>query len=54
MPSFYPAPIQVVLRHYPRCLQPFDLGYTLATPWVHLGYTLGRVYEIRCKDIDFL
>jgi hypothetical protein len=24
----------------------------LATPWLHLGYTLGRVCEIRHKSIE--
>ena len=49
--SLYPYPIQALLRFNPRQCQHFKLGYTLGTPWVHLGYTLGRVCEIRHKSI---
>ena len=51
VPSLYPYTTQAVLWFYPRQCQHFKLGYTLGTPWVHLGYTLGRVCEIRHKSI---
>jgi hypothetical protein len=34
--------------------QPFWLGYTLAIPWVQLGYNLGGVCKIRGKGIKNL
>ena len=46
MPSLYPYPIQVVLRHYPRCLQLFDLGYTLGTPWVKYVKYGAKLYKL--------
>ena len=44
--------IHTLLKQYSGSIQGnADLGYTLGTPWVHLGYTLGRVCEIRHKSI---
>ena len=47
--SHYPSPKAVPTSLCPSSTQAPELGYTLATPWVELGYTLGRVCEI-CSE----
>ena len=43
--------IHTLLKQYSGSIQGNVSLLTLATPWVHLGYTLGRVCEIRHKSI---
>ena len=43
--------IHTLLKQYSGSIQGNASLLTLATPWVHLGYTLGRVCEIRHKSI---